>query len=572
MLSVFGFVLLVTVSPVKAGYVEGHYSLASMHKTCHSQTLVNLSQTGPLLIEFDSSKMPVKYLKCSLTILPPSGLTAFLKHARLGYSRGCSDEFVKLSVGKTGSEAICGEVASGSGNFANASRSDFSPWRLFATSTSRTLTIIYQRKRVLQGNTPSSFRIAVTPMGQNCSPDSGYIPCGESGYCVPAAVACDGFVNCVGPGSGFAHDESLDECNNIGAHTISLKDFKKDNFVRSFSAVFPWAAVIITVIGLSIISILGVIYSIKSGYGCSSWYKDAVDAAKRTELVVAHPNQIGANDGFIGGGEKMVTFGNGRRKPPLVSVPADVGGYLRTDSKESTETLLSDPKRNASGNSESTSGCESARSSEIGNDDEMEGEADHEATTLNAATAAHFPGTASGYVVAHRGMTETAAPTVCDGPDTFWSPGAAGVQTGLPPGYSRMSQAFDPPGAYGMPTTQESRGYVAFAAAPKHQPPPPSQRGYVTFGSAQSGFPQSPDKPPSFPPPGKGYITMAEAAKMESFNPAATASERLPEHEPSLSAIGYSKLGMSAAPVSGGYVSHDELLGKQQLSDRLRQV
>ena len=66
---------------------------------------------------------------------------------------------------------------------------------------------------------------------------------------------------------------------------------------------------------------------------------------------------------------------------------------------------------------------------------------------------------------------------------------------------------------------------------------------------------------------------MAEATKMESFNPAAAAaSERLPEHDPSLSAIGYSKLGMGAAPVSGGYVSHDELLGKQQLSDRLRQV
>ena len=188
MLLAFGFVLLVTVSPVKAGYVEGHYSLASMHKTCHSQTLVNLSQTGPLLVEFDSSKMPVKYLRCSLTILPPSGLTAFLKHARLGYSTDCSDEFIKLGVGETGSEAICGEVAPGSGNFANVSRSDFSPWRLFATSTSRNLTIIYQRKRVLEGNHLSSFRIAVTPMGQNCTSDSGYIPCGKSGYCVPAAV------------------------------------------------------------------------------------------------------------------------------------------------------------------------------------------------------------------------------------------------------------------------------------------------------------------------------------------------------------------------------------------------
>ena len=331
---------------------------------------------------------------------------------------------------------------------------------------------------------------------------------------------------------------------------------------------FPWAAVIVTCIGLSVITILGVIYSIKSGYGCSNWYKDAVDAAKRTELVVAHPNQIGANDGYIGSGEKMVTFGNGRRKPPLVNVPTDIGGgYHRTDSKESTETLLSDPKRNASGNSESTSGCESARSSEIGNDDE-EGD---ESMTLNvvAAAAAPYSGTAAGYVVAHRGVTEAAA--VNDGPDTFWSPGG-GTQTGLPPGYSRMSQALDPPSAYGMPT-QESRGYVAFAAAPKRQPPPPpppSQRGYVTFGSAQSGLPQSPDKIQSFPPPSKGYITMAEASKMESFNPAT--SERLPEHDPSLSAVGYSKLGMSAAPVSSGYVSHDELLGKQQLSDCLRQV
>ena len=323
-----------------------------------------------------------------------------------------------------------------------------------------------------------------------------------------------------------------------------------------------------TVIGLSIISILGVIYSIKSGYGCSSWYKDAVDAAKRTELVVAHPNQIGTNDGFIGGGEKMVTLGNGRRKPPLVNVPTDIGGYHRTDSKESTETLLSDPKRNASGNSESTSGCESARSSEIGNDDEMEGD---ESMTLNVA-AAPYSGTAAGYVVAHRGMTDPI--TLHDGPETLWSP--TGTHTGLPPGYSRMSQALDSPVGYGMPT-QESRGYVAFAAAapkrPLSPPPPPSQRGYVTFGSAQSGFPQSSDKLQPFPPPGKGYITMAEASKMESFNPAATTPGRLPEHDPSLSAVGYSKMGMSAAPLSpGGYVSHDELLGKQQLSDRLRQV
>lgn len=277
---------------------------------------------------------------------------------------------------------------------------------------------------------------------------------------------------------------------------------------------------------------------------------------------MAHPNQIGTNDGYIGGGEKMVTFGNGRRKPPLVNVPADViGGYHRTESKESTETLLSDPKRNASGNSESTSGCESARSSEIGNDDE---EAD-EAMTLNvAAAAAPYSGTAAGYVVAHR--------TLHDRPDTHWS--GAGTPVGLPPGYSRMSQALDLPSPYGMPTTQESRGYVAaFAAAPKRQPPPPpphSQRGYVTFGSAQSGFPQSPDKLESFPPPSKGYITMAEASKMESLSPAA--SERLPEHDPSLSAFGYSKMGMGAAPVSSGYVAHDELLGKQQLSDCLRQV
>ena len=323
---------------------------------------------------------------------------------------------------------------------------------------------------------------------------------------------------------------------------------------------------------MAAITILGCIYSIKSGYGCSSWYKDAVDAAKRTELVVAHPNQIGTNDGYIGGSEKnMVTFGNGRRKPPLINVPDDIGGYHRTDSKESTETLLSDPKRNASGNSESTSGCESARSSEIGNDDE---EGIDESMTLNvSAAAAPYSNSAAGYVVAHRGVTETA---INDGPDTFWS--GAGTQTGLPLGYSRMSQALDPPSVYGMPSAQESRGYVAFAAAPKHQAPPPqpppSQRGYVTFGSAQSGFPQSPDKlqqsfPP--PPPSKGYITMAEASKMESLNPATPG--RLPEHDPSLSAVGYSKLGMGAAPVSAsGYVAHDELLGKQQLSDCLRQV
>ena len=215
-----GFLLLLAlVSPVKTGHVEGHYSFLSMHKTCHSQTLVNLAETGPILVDFDSSKMPVKYLRCSLTIRPSSfGLTAFLKNARLGYSKNCSEEFLKLGAGETGSEAICGDVASGSGNFANASRSDFSPWRFFSTSTSTDLTIVYQRKSALERSDPSIFRIAMTPIEQNCDFDPRYLPCGESGYCVPAAVTCDGFVNCVEPGSDFAFDESLEECRNIGAY------------------------------------------------------------------------------------------------------------------------------------------------------------------------------------------------------------------------------------------------------------------------------------------------------------------------------------------------------------------
>ena len=211
-----GFFLLALVSPVKTRYVEGHYSFVSMHKTCHSQTPVILAETGPIIVHFDSSKMPVKYLRCSLTIRPSSGLTVFLKQARLSYSKNCSEEFLKLSAGETGSEAICGDVAAGSGNFANASRKDFSPWRFFSTSTSTDLTIIYQRESVLERSHPSLFRIAVTPVEQKCDFDSGYMPCGESEYCVPAAVACDGFVNCVRPGSGFAYDESLEECKNIG--------------------------------------------------------------------------------------------------------------------------------------------------------------------------------------------------------------------------------------------------------------------------------------------------------------------------------------------------------------------
>ena len=339
---------------------------------------------------------------------------------------------------------------------------------------------------------------------------------------------------------------------------------------------------------LPLIVLILAIYSIKSGYGCSSWYKDAIDAAKRTELVVAHPNQIGATDGYIGGGgggEKMVTFGNGRRKAPIVNVPTDID-YHRTESKESTETLLSDPKRNASGNSESTSGCESARSSEIGNCELDDEEADESMTlniprsaddeTTTAAAAAPYSSTAAGYVVAHRGVAEAAVDA-----DAFWS-GGAGLP--LPPGYSRMSRAWDPPPPPPPPlsptTPAESRGYVAFSAAPSRPPapqPPPSQRGYVTFGSAQSGVPRSPaDKPSPAPPPPaaavKGYITMAEANKMNAVNPCG-ASGRLPEHEPPpLSALGYSKVGIGTAPASSGYVSHDELLRKQQLSDCLRQV
>lgn len=212
-----GFLLLARVSPVMTGYVESHYSFVSMHKTCHSQTVVILAATGPILVDFDSSKMPVKYLKCSLTIRPSFGLTAFLKHARLGYSKNCSEEFLKLSAGETGSEAICGDIAAGSGNFANTSRNDFSPWRFFSTSTSKDLTIIYQRQSALGRSLPSVFRIAVTPTEQNCDFDSRYMPCGEGDYCVPSTVTCDGFVNCVGPGSGFAYDESLEECRNIGA-------------------------------------------------------------------------------------------------------------------------------------------------------------------------------------------------------------------------------------------------------------------------------------------------------------------------------------------------------------------
>ena len=217
-----GFSFLAIVSQVMSGYVEDPYALLSMHKTCHSQTLVNLDETGPLLIDFDSSKMPVKYLRCSLTIRPSAGLTAFLKHARLGYSKNCSEEFLKFSAMETRSEAVCGNVAAGSGNFANASRNDFSPWRFFSSSNSADLTIVYQRISVFERSHSSVFKIAVTPMKQNCEFDSEYIPCGDSDYCVPASVACDGFVNCVEPRSGFAHDESLDDCRNIGAYLCPL--------------------------------------------------------------------------------------------------------------------------------------------------------------------------------------------------------------------------------------------------------------------------------------------------------------------------------------------------------------
>ena len=385
----------------------------------------------------------------------------------------------------------------------------------------------------------------------------------------------------------FCHPSSLSILSQELTRTLlcSILSFTLVSF--SPSDAFPWPAVIAVAIILPLIVLILAIYSIKSGYGCSSWYKDAIDAAKRTELVVAHPNQIGATDGYIGGGgsEKMVTFGNGRRKAPIVNVPTDID-YHRTESKESTETLLSDPKRNASGNSESTSGCESARSSEIGNCELDDEEAEDESMTLNipssdnateittAAAAAPYSGTAAGYVVAHRGVAEAAVDA-----DAFWS-GAAGLP--LPPGYSRMSRAWDPPPPPQLSATTpaESRGYVAFSAAPNRPPapqPPPSQRGYVTFGSAQSGVPQSPaGKPassPAPPPPAavKGYITMAEANKMNAFNPGG-ASERLPEHEPPLSALGYSKVGIGTAPASSGYVSHDELLRKQQLSDCLRQV
>ncbi|TRY70554.1 hypothetical protein TCAL_02348 [Tigriopus californicus] len=189
--------------------------------------------------------------------------------------------------------------------------------------------------------------------------------------------------------------------------------------------------------------------------------------------------------------------------------------YQRTGSKESAQTLLTHPKRNLSGDSASTSGCESARSSEM---DEIEKTGAGDTASIetaeedNAVIRPNFP--------LDNDMANYQ-------PQVGW-PGQEDVPSGL--GYSKVGE--------------ESNHHPLHVVS---SPPPPPGGSYVAIQDLKA------------PKPNPGYIAFNQVAK----------SQRRPSREPlNLNSedieapMAYSKVGvdprakLSPIAPSSGYIPH----------------
>jgi hypothetical protein len=334
----------------------------------------------------------------------------------------------------------------------------------------------------------------------------------------------------------------------------------------------PWMAIITSVVVVPIFVFLGSIYAYRFYL---YWMKNREIIQKNIQIDDTDPNR--GDDGSIISGSIYPRTVEGVPKKAIDIV------YNRAESQESRATLLTDPKRNASGSSDTTSGCESARSSEIGAADF---EYDDE---QNAAAAAageesyninHLPpiqmtnkvtpyidSAANGYVVAHRPPNQQVVSNPSYSDVASWPENG---QHKPPLGYSRLS-AVEP-----IAHSAAAAAAAAGAAGWPHQPAVAANGasrgtavlnggGYVTLAEAQRRS----------PPISQGYISLAQANKMNAVAPptAAAADQRL-QNVDETAAAAYSKVGIGAPatdistppPAYQGNIQH-QMLSKPRMSD-----
>ncbi len=269
------------------------------------------------------------------------------------------------------------------------------------------------------------------------------------------------------------------------------------------------------VIILPISAVLAMLYFCKC---CDCWRRENDIWKKVTDnLVVASPSQIGSDGNKVEGSGAALAGGGWQRREVTGAATATVGtgrkpAYQRASSKESSETLLPDPKRNASGGggSDTTSGCESARSSEVGEAELLAGE-DSASNKSNshdisgdsieeedipdeeddARNTSALTNNSSGYV-SFRPPAQEAPPFT----------GAAAAGTGAPP-YTQMGtggwqpRPYSPPQQVGLPLPPAELGLGTDPDAPL---PPGYSKMVADHHPLQAAA-----------TPGRGYVSAATA-------------------------------------------------------------
>ncbi len=196
-----------------------------LHKRCKALDPVRMGQR-PLILEFDAAQLDLAVRSCSVVLETDTGLGLAAVVQEMDLHEDCSQELVIFLAGRerpvSFSDPLCGAMPAVT-TFANASHAWFGRTRFFSEPATNRLNVSFVRSpeaAAAERKRPSKFSVAVTPTRPNCdSRDASlYLECGGGGqellssYCVPKTLACDGVLNCVDPGSGFAFDESLPSC------------------------------------------------------------------------------------------------------------------------------------------------------------------------------------------------------------------------------------------------------------------------------------------------------------------------------------------------------------------------
>ena len=246
----------------------------------------------------------------------------------------------------------------------------------------------------------------------------------------------------------------------------------------------------------------------------------------------------------------------------------------------SVQTLLKKPqtKRNVSGHSESTSGCESARSSEMGDDGSLDTSFNqaHSGNDGSSERAGH-----TNDISAESALSDEMLDMVRRAQENQRSPytkfevAPQLAESGPMPHHPNVM-----PVGYSRVGTTDNHGFVPGHESPDqrqhnlHNIPSainrvaPATGGYVAFDQAKSGTPSAPELlPPSSQEsaqPVGGYITVAKASQMASAASTPMAEGGNEAFAPPSNPMAYSKVGIERLPAASnnsGYTHPSLLMG-----------